>query len=153
MLAVGDRAPEFTLADHAGKDVSLTSLLNRGELLLYFYRAGFTPGSTRQACTIRDLHEQIRQRNLAIVGVSPQRPEKHRRFRAKYKLPFTLLSDLDKSVIKMYEVNGPLGFGVRRATYLIDRGRIIRGAVLADFRISQHEAFIRKTVSLADASH
>jgi peroxiredoxin len=64
-------------------------------------------------------------------------------------LPFTLLADSDKSVIRMYEVNGPLGFSVRRVTYLIDQARMIRDAVLADFRISQHEDFIRKALALS----
>jgi peroxiredoxin Q/BCP len=150
MLAVGDRAPEFTLPDQDAKDVSLTSLLNRGELFLYFYPADFTPGCIRQACTMRDLHDEMLKLNLSVAGVSPRRPESHRRFREKYRLPFTLLCDVDKSVIKMYEVNGPLGFGVRRATYLIDRGRTIRSSVLADFRIAEHEAFIRKVMSVSD---
>ena len=60
------------------------------------------------------------------------------RFREKYRLPFTLLADVDKFVMRMYDVLGPLGFGVRRATYLIDQARYIRAAVLADFRIGQH---------------
>ncbi len=70
-------------------------------------------------------------------------------FREKYQLPFTLLSDADKFVIRMYDVLGPLGFGVRRATYLIDQARYIRSAVLADFRISQHSEFIRRAVALS----
>ncbi len=87
-----------------------------------------------------------------MVGVSPQAPESHRRFREKYTLPFTLLSDRDKTVINMYEVNGPLGIGVRRATYLIDQGRIIQAAVLADFRIGRHEEFVRKAVELRQSA-
>ena len=63
-----------------------------------------------------------------------------------------LLSDVDKFVIRMYGVQGPLGFGVRRATYLIDQARYIRSAVLADFRISQHEDFIRRAVALSTGS-
>ena len=57
-----------------------------------------------------------------MAGVSPQAPERHREFREKYKLPFTLLSDVEKFVVKMYDLNGPLGLGVRRGTYLIDPG-------------------------------
>jgi peroxiredoxin Q/BCP len=148
MLAVGDRAPEFTIADDENRDTPLSSLLNQGPLILYFYPADFTPGCTREACTIRDLHADLLRAGLTVVGVSPQRPESHRRFREKYKLPFKLLSDPAKAVIRMYDVNGPLGFGVRRATYLIDQARVVRGAVLADFRISEHEAFIRKALAL-----
>ncbi len=149
MLEIGGRAPEFTLPDHTGEVVSLTTLLRSGPLILYFYPADFTPGCTREACSIRDLHAAIQGAGLDVAGVSPQGPESHRRFREKYQLPFTLLSDIDKVVIKMYDVAGPLGLGVRRATYLIDQARKIRSAVLADFRISQHEDFIRKAVALS----
>ena len=81
--------------------------------------------------------------------MSPQSPETHSKFREKYQLPFTLLSDPDKVVAKMYDVNGPLGIGVRRATYLIDQARRIRSAVLADFRIGLHEEFVRKAIALS----
>jgi peroxiredoxin Q/BCP len=153
MLAVGDRAPEFTLPDHTGKDLSLSSLLKRGALILYFYPADFTPGCTKEACSIRDLHKDIVSVGLTIAGVSPQSPESHTRFRDKYNLPFQLLSDEKKTVIKMYDVDGPLGFGVRRATFLIDQSRVIRGAVLADFRIGEHEAFIQKSIAIAEGAH
>lgn len=84
-----------------------------------------------------------------MAGISPQTPESHRRFREKYRLPFTLLADVDKFVVRMYDVLGPLGFGVRRATYLIDQARYIRAAVLADFRIGQHSEFIRRAAALS----
>ena len=149
MLEIGGRAPEFTLPDHTGQAVSLSTLLRAGALILYFYPADFTPGCTREACSIRDLHTSIQSAGLDVAGVSPQGPESHRKFREKYNLPFTLLSDTEKVVIKMYDVVGPLGFGVRRATYLIDQSRRIRAAVLADFRIGMHEDFIRKAVALS----
>jgi peroxiredoxin Q/BCP len=149
MLAIGSRAPEFTLPDQDDRNVSLTTLLNRGPLILYFYPADFTPGCTREACMLRDMHTEILSVGLNVAGVSPQSPERHREFRAKYKLPFTLLADVEKFVVTMYDVNGPLGLGVRRGTYLIDQGRIIRAAVLADFRISQHEDFVRKATLLS----
>ncbi|HUN25438.1 MAG TPA: peroxiredoxin [Steroidobacteraceae bacterium] len=149
MLRAGARAPEFTLPDQDGQEVSLTSLLTQRLLVLYFYPADFTPGCTREACAIRDLHLDIERAGLIVAGVSPQKPETHRSFRAKYHLPFTLLSDADKSVARMYEVTGPFGFGVRRATFLIDRRRQIRDAVLADFSIAKHEAFIRNALAAA----
>jgi len=152
MLAIGGRAPEFTLPDQDGQSVSLSTLLRNGALILYFYPADFTPGCTREACSIRDLHSEIVRVGLNVAGVSPQTPDSHRAFREKYQLPFTLLSDIDKVVIRMYDVRGPLGFGVRRATYLIDQARYIRAAVLADFRISEHDAFIRKAVALSAGS-
>ena len=152
MLTSGERAPEFTLPDAAGKDRSLTELLSSGALVLYFYPADFTPGCTRQACVLRDLHGEIERAGLRIVGISPQSPQSHAKFQTKYNLPFVLLSDQHKAVIKMYGVNGPLGIGVRRASYLIDAGRHIRDAVLADFMIGRHEDFVRKAILLRAAN-
>lgn len=153
MLNVGERAPEFTLPDQDGRDVSLTSLLNRGPLILYFYPADFTPGCTRQACLVRSLHDEIRKVGLRVAGISPQNPESHQRFRERHALPFTLLADPGKAVIRMYGVDGPLGFGVRRVTFLIDPARIVRDRALADFRIGTHEAFIRRLLILNEALH
>lgn len=148
MIAVGSRAPEFTLADQDGRDVSLTDFLNRGRLLLYFYPADFTPGCTREACAIRDLHGEIQQAGMSVAGISPQLPQRHQDFRARYSLPFTLLADPQRTVIRMYDANGLLGLRVRRITYLIDRDRRIRDAVQADFRIAVHEEFIRRALSI-----
>jgi thioredoxin-dependent peroxiredoxin len=152
MLKSGERAPEFTLPDETAKDRSLTELLSTGAIVLYFYPADFTPGCTRQACVVRDLHTDIERAGLRVVGISPQSPRTHAKFKAKYQLPFILLSDAQKTVIKMYGVNGPLGIGVRRATYLIDGSRRVRDVVLADFRIGRHADFIRKAVMLRATS-
>jgi thioredoxin-dependent peroxiredoxin len=149
MLEVGTRAPEFTLADQEGREVSLSTLLNRGPVILYFYPADFTPGCTRQACAIRDLYSEALRGGFTVAGISPQKSARHRAFQAQYRLPFTLLADPEKSVIKMYGVDGPLGFGVRRATFLIDPARFIRGALLADFRISQHVNFIHRALAMS----
>jgi peroxiredoxin Q/BCP len=152
MLKAGERAPEFTLPDDTATDRSLTELLSSGAIVLYFYPADFTPGCTRQACVLRDLHTEVQRAGLRVVGISPQSPESHAKFRAKYNLPFVLLSDQHKAVIKMYGVNGPLGIGVRRASYLIDGGRRIRDAVLADFMIGRHADFVRKAILLRAAN-
>jgi thioredoxin-dependent peroxiredoxin len=148
MIKTDERAPEFTLPDETGRDRSLTELLSAGTIVLYFYPADFTPGCTRQACVLRDLHSEIERAGLRVVGISPQNPQTHAKFKAKYQLPFVLLSDEQKTVIKMYGVNGPLGIGVRRASYLIDGSRRIRDAVLADFRIGRHADFLRKAIML-----
>jgi peroxiredoxin Q/BCP len=152
MLKAGERAPEFTLPDETGTDRSLTELLSSGAIVLYFYPADFTPGCTRQACVFRDLHDEVQRAGLRVVGISPQSPESHAKFRAKYNLPFVLLSDQHKAVVKMYGVNGPLGIGVRRASYLIDGGRRIRDSILADFMIAKHAEFVRKAILLRAAN-
>ncbi len=152
MLAIGARAPEFTLPDAQGNPVSLKSLLARGPLVLYFYPADFTAGCTREACQIRDLYPQIESAGLQVAGVSPQSPQSHRAFREKYHLPFILLSDVDRCVVRMYGVRGPLGFGVRRATFLIDTGGQIVDAVAADLRIGVHARFVSRAAARSSAS-
>ena len=147
MLAKGERAPDFTLPDQDGKEQRLSELLHGHPLILYFYPADFTPGCTREACDLRDLHTQILSAGLKVVGISPQSPGSHRRFRDRHALPFTLLSDVDKVVIRAFDVDGPLGIGVRRATFLIDAQRQVMDAVLADLRISRHQEFVQQAIA------
>lgn len=149
MLGEGDAAPDFSLQDASGDRVSLADLLKDGPLVLYFYPADFTPGCTREACSIRDMHDEILASGLRVVGVSPQDSASHRRFAERYELPFTLLADPDKEAVRAYGVDGPLGLGVRRATFLIGSDGIVRDAVLADLRIGRHEAFIRRALEEA----
>jgi len=152
MLKPGDRAPDFTLPDQDGRNITLAQLLEDGALVLYFYPADFTPGCTKEACTIRDMHDDIAAAGMRVVGIAPQDAASHARFRDKHGLQFTLLADADKSVIKAFGVDGPLGIGVRRATFLIGADGIVRDAVLADIRIGRHEEFIRAAITAAPAS-
>lgn len=147
MLNKGERAPEFALPDETGTIITLGELLGGSSLILYFYPADFTPGCTQEACDLRDLHAAILAAGLRVVGISPQDGDSHRRFRERHQLPFTLLSDFDKSAIKAYGLNGPLGLGVRRATFLIDADGIVQDAVLADLRIARHKAFVERAVA------
>ena len=152
MLRSGDKAPDFVLPDDHGRETSLQDLLADGPLILYFYPADFTPVCTKEACAIRDMHEDIEAVGLRVAGVSPQNAASHTRFREELDLPFTLLSDTGKTAIRDYDVVGPFGAGVRRATYLIGEDGTIRDAVLADLRVSRHEELIRKAVDLRDAA-
>ncbi len=148
MLKAGDRAPDFRLPDQDGREVSLAELLAQGPLVLYFYPADFTPGCTREACGIRDLHGELLRAGLRVVGVSPQDSASHARFRERHRLPFPLLADVEKRVIRAFGVDGPLGWGVRRATFLVGAGGVIRDAVLADLRIDRHARFLRSAIEL-----
>ncbi len=152
MLKPGSKAPEFVLLNDEGQETSLSDLLRDGPLILYFYPADFTPGCTKEACSIRDIHDDIQSVGLQVAGVSPQDVESHRKFRDKYGLPFTLLSDPDKVAIKMYDVDGMFGVGVARATYLINQDRRIQDAVLANVRIGRHQEFIEKAVVLRETA-
>ncbi|MFU8897149.1 MAG: peroxiredoxin [Gammaproteobacteria bacterium] len=147
MLKPGDDAPDFSLPDPDGRAVTLAGLLTEGPLVVYFYPADFTPGCTKEACTIRDMHDDIAAAGLRVVGISPQDGASHGRFRDQHALPFTLLADPEKIAIKAWGVDGPLGIGVRRATFLVGVDGKIKDAVLADIRIGRHEEFIRAAVA------
>jgi peroxiredoxin Q/BCP len=146
MLAKGTKAPEFDLADQDGRRHTLKSLLADGPLILYFYPADFTPGCTKEACSFRDLHQELMKARLRVVGVSPQDVASHRRFADTHGLNFPLLADPDKVAVKAYDVDGPLGISVRRGTYLIGKDGRIADSVLADLRIGAHEAFVRNAL-------
>lgn len=152
MLKAGSRAPEFVLPDDRGGETSLSDLLQNGPLILYFYPADFTPGCTKEACSIRDIHDDIQSVGLQVAGVSPQDEDSHKRFRDQHELPFVLLSDPEKVAIKMYDVDGPFGVGVRRATFLIGQDRTIQDAMLADVLVGRHKEFIEKAVILRETA-
>ena len=147
MLKKGSQAPAFTLPDADGEPVTLDGLLADGPLVLYFYPADFTPGCTKEACAIRDIHDDLLASGLRIVGISPQDGDSHQRFASRHTLPFPLLSDPDKTVVRAYDLDGPLGFGVRRGTYLIDTDGVIVDAVLADIAIARHLEFIERAIA------
>ncbi len=118
-------APIFTLPSDSGEEISLESL--RGKpIILYFYPRDDTPGCTTQACGIRDAWGEFESRGAVVLGVSPDSPKKHVKFREKYGLPFTLLADEDHSVAQAYGVwveKSMLGkkyMGVERSTFVID---------------------------------
>ena len=146
MLKPGTQAPSFTLPDADGDPVTLEDLIAEGPLVLYFYPADFTPGCTKEACAIRDIHDDLIASGLRIVGVSPQDGDSHQRFAARHTLPFPLLSDPDKTAVRAYDVDGPLGVGVRRGTYLIDGDGVIVDAVMADIAIARHLEFIERAM-------
>lgn len=152
MLPSGSAAPDFTLPDEHGEDTSLSRLLRAGPLILYFYPADFTPGCTKEACSIRDMHDDILAVGLQVAGISPQDAASHKRFKSAYKLPFMLLSDPDKKVIRLYDVDGPFGVGVRRATCLISQDQTIQAALTADVMIRRHKDFICKAIDLRDSA-
>ncbi len=149
MLSAGNRAPEFAARNQNDELITLADLLRNGPLILYFYPADFTAGCTREACSLRDQHAQLAAAGISVAGVSPQDAKSHAAFAAKYSLPFTLLCDPDKVLARAYEVVGPFGLGVRRASFLIDTTGMIQDAVLADLRLGRHEEFFRKAAAAA----
>jgi peroxiredoxin Q/BCP len=152
MLKQGSNAPEFILPDEEGNEVSLSNLLQVSPIILYFYPADFTTGCTREACAFRDIHEDVKSVGLQTIGISPQSGKSHLRFKREHNLPFTLLSDPEKVAIKMYDADGPLGFGVRRITYLINQGMKVQGALQADILIDRHKDFVEKAIMLRETA-
>jgi peroxiredoxin Q/BCP len=129
-LEPGDKAPAFALLDDAGKTVKLSDFKGTS-VLLYAYPAAMTPGCTKQACDFRDNLKAFAKHDLAIIGISPDKPEKLAKFREHDDLTFTLLSDPDKSVLASYGafgekmMYGKTVTGVIRSTFVIDpKGKI-----------------------------
>ena len=143
MLKPGSKAPDFQLPNEAGELVSLDPLLEKSDLILYFYPADFTPVCTAEACAFRDSYQDLFDAGIQIVGISPQSADSHQRFSSAHSLPFPLLCDEDKTVIKAYGVDGPLGFGVRRASFFIEQNKLIRNRVLSDLFVSKHMDLVR----------
>ena len=133
MLATGTKAPEFTLPDQNGVNHSLADYLGK-KVILYFYSKDMTSGCTKQACSFRELYPQFLEKGAVVLGVSKDTVESHKKFKEKYGLPFTLLSDTEKTVIQAYDVwkekksSGKVTMGVVRSTYLIDENGIIEKA-------------------------
>jgi peroxiredoxin Q/BCP len=146
MLKVGDTAPDFALEDFDGPQTTLSELLDGESLVVYFYPADFSPVCTREACALRDRHDALREVGVRVLGVSPQGRDSHRRFRESYQLPFELLSDPSRKVIEAFGVNGPLGFGVRRATFLIGPDRTIRSRAVAEVFLGSHMDLIQAAI-------
>lgn len=127
-LQVGDKAPDFVLPDTSGNEVSLKDY-SGSWLVLYFYPKDDTPGCTTQACSLRDVRDEIAELGAEIIGVSRDSVSDHEKFKTKYNLNFHLLSDENKQAIDAYEAWGKKQFGVEgilRKTYLIDPGGVIR---------------------------
>jgi peroxiredoxin Q/BCP len=131
MIEVGIKAPDFTLPDQDGKMHKLSEY--RGKpVVLYFYPKDDTPGCTKEACSFRDNFAQFKKAGIEVLGISTDDSKSHTKFREKYHLPFTLLADTDKKVVKEYGVwvektnYGKTYFGTARTTFLIDKnGNIV----------------------------
>ena len=130
MLKPGDKAPEFSLISDEGKKVSLKELKGK-KVILYFYPKDDTSGCTAEACSFRDNIKLIEKKNAVVIGVSKDNTVSHQKFKKKYSLPFTLLSDENLDMLKDYEVwkeksmYGKKYMGIERTTFILDeKGKI-----------------------------
>ncbi|OGO67972.1 MAG: peroxiredoxin [Chloroflexi bacterium RBG_19FT_COMBO_56_12] len=150
-LSDGTPAPDFTLADETEKMHSLSEYLGK-PVVLYFYPKDDTPGCTKEACNFRDDYRAYENAGVVILGVSPDSPKSHAKFKAKYDLPFTLLADIGHKVCEAFGVWGRKKMmgreydGVRRTTFLIGRdGRILE--VFENVKAAEHSAEILAALS------
>ncbi|MCW6035260.1 peroxiredoxin [Spirulina subsalsa FACHB-351] len=141
-LAVGTKAPTFTTKDDQGNTVSLSDFAGK-VVVLYFYPKDDTPGCTKQAQSFRDNYEEYQGKDMVVLGVSMDDEASHKAFKEKYGLPFTLLTDVDGTISKAYDVEG--GGYAKRVTYIIDgEGNITH--VDASVQTSTHAQDILKVV-------
>ena len=151
MLEIGTAAPAFTLPDQNGEMRSLSDYKGQ-KVILYFYSKDMTGGCTKQACAFGELYPQFREKGAVVLGVSKDSVACHKRFEEKYGLPFTLLSDTEKTVIQAYDVwkekvnYDKVTMGVVRTTYLIDENGVI---VMAFDKVKAAENPARMLAELA----
>ncbi len=133
MLAEGSMAPDFTLKNQYGEEVSLSSFRGK-KVVLYFYPKDNTAGCTKQACAFKQNYGAFKQRDVEVIGISKDSVKSHQNFMNKFDLPFILLSDPDTLVIQAYDVwkekklYGKTYMGIVRTTYIIDEtGKIMKG--------------------------
>ncbi len=151
-LAVGDKAPAFSLPDADGKTVKLSDFKGR-KVIVYFYPAASTPGCTKQACDFRDSLAELNEAGLDVIGISPDKPEKLAKFRDNEGLTFPLLSDPDKSVLTAYGAYGEKTMygktvqGVIRSTFVVDDLGNIEVAQY-NVKATGHVAKLRRDISV-----
>jgi peroxiredoxin Q/BCP len=155
-LNPGDTAPAFTLTSDEGKETSLADFKNR-KVILYAYPAAMTPGCTKQACDFRDNIASFAKEGYAILGISPDKPEKLAKFRDRDALTFPLLSDPEKSVLQAYDaygekkLYGKVTVGVIRSTFVIDVDATGAGTIEVtqyNVKATGHVAKLRRDLGL-----
>ena len=135
---IGDRAPDFTLPSQRGENVALGQFLGKKNVVLYFYPKDESPGCTREACTFRDSYELFTDLGAEVIGVSADSVESHKAFAEHHNLPFTLLSDVDNAVRKLYGVASTLGIIPGRVTFIIDKKGVVRHVFSSQLQPEKH---------------
>ena len=155
-LEEGKPAPDFSLPSTEGKDVSLSQFIGKKNVVLYFYPKDDTPGCTKEACDFRDSIKKFATSDTVIFGVSADSIKSHDKFRQKYNLPFPLLSDEGKEVIKKYGVwaeksmYGKKYMGIERTTVVIDKqGKVRR--VFPKVKVDGHSGEVLETLKSLNA--
>jgi len=135
-LKEGDKAPDFTLKQQDGKDVTLSKIWGQNIVVLYFYPMDNTPGCTKEACAFRDLYQDFKNAGAEVLGISVDDAASHKKFQEKHKLPFILLADTEKKVTGLYDVKNFIG-KAKRVTFVIDTAGIIK-KIYPDVNVGMH---------------
>ncbi|WP_246008212.1 peroxiredoxin [Chitinophaga lutea] len=123
-LTTGSKVPDFELKDQDGKNFKLSDALAKGPVVVYFYPKDDTPGCTKEACSFRDSFEQFKDEGVQVVGISADDVASHKKFAEKYKLPFTLLSDTNNKVRKLFGVPKSMMLP-GRVTYVLNKNGVV----------------------------
>ena len=134
----GDLAPDFELPDQHGEPVRLSDHHGRW-VVVYFYPQDDTPGCTAQSCAFRDSHEEFVDAGAVVIGVSGDSVESHEQFAEKHSLPFTLLSDADRTLRDAWSVGRSMGLIPARVTYVIDPEGVVRKVFSSQLRAARHQ--------------
>ena len=137
-IKVGDHAPEFALRSQEGDLVTLSDLLGRGNVVLYFYPKDFTPGCTAEAGAFRDNYADFKKLGTEVIGISSDSVDSHKSFAADCNLPFRILSDINGDLRKKYGVPSSFGLVAGRVTYVIDKGGIVRYIFSFQLQATRH---------------
>jgi peroxiredoxin Q/BCP len=137
-LRIGQPAPDFTLPDQNNEETSLSDYRNKNNVVLFFYPKDFSPGCTTQACHFRDSYEDFTDLGAVVIGISSDSVESHKKFLDEYLLPFTLLSDGDGEVRKLYGATKILGLLPGRYTFITDKDGIIRYIFTSETDMKKH---------------
>ncbi|MDG6904370.1 MAG: peroxiredoxin [Nitrososphaerota archaeon] len=135
-LKVNDSAPVFESISDDGSKFSLSDIIGKSNIVLYFYPKDFTTGCTKEACQFRDNWEKVIAQGATVIGVSSDDQATHADFKKKHGLPFTLVSDKTKSIRKLYDAMGM--FLPQRVTYVVDKSGKIRNVFNSQLNISRH---------------
>lgn len=151
MLKVGDKAPDFILKNEQNQDVTLSDFIGK-KVVIYFYPKDNTPGCTKEACSFRDVYDDILEAGAVVIGISKDNARSHENFKDKHNLPFYLLSDPNNTVIEAYgawqekKMFGKTYMGIVRSTFIIDEnGNIIK--LYPKVKIDTHAEEVLKALS------
>ena len=154
-LRVGQKAPEFDVKASSGKQLKLSDLHGKKNVVLYFYPADFTMVCTKETCGFRDAYADLATQDTEVIGISVDSDESHEKFAKEYSVPFALVSDADKALARSYDATSFLGglFGrIARVTYVIDKKSMIVGVFASELNASKHVDGVKNLIAKLGAA-